>query len=87
MHTDGQVLGVQPSLDGLNDASLQALGEDGQLLVVVQLGAVGQGACPGIDGCDWIGRGGIPLLVLPPVAGDSAWARPSTKTWTCLAFL
>ena len=77
VHTYGQILGVQASLDGLNHACLQALSKDGQLLVVVQLGSVGKPPCPGIDRGHWIGRGGIALLVLPPMPCDGAckWAK------------
>ncbi len=63
---DTQVLGHVAGLDGLDADVLKALDKLGQLVVLVQLGAMSKAAGPGKDGGDRV-RGGVAALLMDPV--------------------
>jgi len=67
---EGQILSHATGLDGVNATCLQNLTELGELVVVVQLGAVSEATGPGKDGGDGVGGGGLALLVLAVVTSD-----------------
>ena len=46
MHDQSEVLGHEAAFDCLNHAALQSLCENGELVSVVQLGAVEEASCP-----------------------------------------
>ncbi len=68
----GKVLGHLTALNSLNACLLESLSKDPQVIVVIELGTVGETASPGKDGRDGVGGGGLALLILTPVASDSA---------------
>ena len=75
VHTDRQVLGHVPRLDGVDDGLLHVFAERAQLLVVVQLGAVREAAGPREDARDGVGGRGLALLVLAPLTRASGALR------------
>jgi len=69
---ESEVLSHDSALDGVDASALELLAEVSELLVFVELCAVGETASPGEDGGDRVGGGGLALLVLAEVAGDGS---------------
>jgi len=70
-HSEGEILGHDSLLiDNVNACLFERLGELDQLWSVVELTSLGKTSAPGKDGCDWVGRCWIALLVLTEMAGD-----------------
>src|SRR5215207_9198240 len=69
---EGEVLRHVAGLDGVDADLLEGRGEAGEVLVVVELGAVSEAAGPGEDRSDRVGRGLLALLVLAVVARHGA---------------
>ena len=72
VHGDGEVLGHEAALDGLDAGRLEVEGVLVQGGVVVELGAVHEAARPGVDRGDRVGRRLLALLVLAEVARHRA---------------
>ena len=65
LDAEGQVLGHESGLDGLDADVLEGLRELGQVGVAVELGPVGQTAGPGKYGGDGVGASLLALLMKP----------------------
>ena len=59
-------------INGVNAGLLELLGEDDELGSAIELAALGEALCPGVDGGDGVGRCLVALLVLAVVARDGA---------------
>src|SRR3954463_5038000 len=70
-----QILGHEALLDRVHADLLHGDSELGQLVIAVQLGAVGQAPRPSKDRGDGVGRGTLALLMLAIMAGDGAVSR------------
>jgi hypothetical protein len=57
-------------VDSVDAGLLELLGEDNELGSAVELAALGETLCPGVDGGDGVGRCLVALLVLAVVARD-----------------
>jgi hypothetical protein len=60
------------NVDSVDTGLLELLGEGDELGSAVELTALGQTLCPGVDGSNGVGRCLVALLVLAEVAGDGA---------------
>jgi hypothetical protein len=67
---DGQVLGEDASLYGLNYGLFESVAEKCKIFVVVELCSVLKTSCPSVDRGDWVSRGSLSLLILSVVSGD-----------------
>lgn len=67
-----EILGHLSGLNDLNAGGLEGGAEVCELLVVVELGTVGETARPGEDGGDGVGGGLLALLMHAEVAGDGS---------------
>ena len=72
MNADSKILGHMAALNGVNDRFLEGGRELGKELVVVKLCTVGETTGPCEDRGHGVGGGGLTLLPLSVVAGDSA---------------
>src|SRR5258708_4683371 len=63
-HEQRQILGHKALFDGVDTDLLHGRGELGELVIAVQLGAMGEAARPGEDRSNGIGRGRLALLML-----------------------
>ena len=72
LDAEGQILGHEAGLHGLNAHLLEGIAELGELVVVVELGPPGKTARPGEDRGDGVGRGLATLLVDAVVTGHGA---------------
>jgi hypothetical protein len=59
-------------VDSVDAGLLELLGEDNELGSAVELAALGEALCPGVDGGNGVGRRLVALLVLAVVARDGA---------------
>src|SRR5438045_1114027 len=63
VHEQGQILGHEARLDRVDGDLLQRRGKLGELRIAVELGAVSEAACPGVDRRDRVGGSLASLLV------------------------